>query len=283
VTYRGHHSRADLGLRAPRSRSTNITPERGGCTRHYGGTKLGVTATTSHDVCRRVWKNWQNYHMDVHGWADIAYTAGYCQHGYSFAGRGLRVRTGANGTDAGNQSFYAFTFIGGEGDVPTVDALDALDWLVRNARADGAGSIFNNHSDHKATSCAGSFLRTYTLGQRAGAAPGSAPSTPTVPTLPAQLSHLLEDDDMHLIRENDGTNKGRISAVIAGVRVSLHSPEEVTVLSRYTPTGTTLAAAVTEREVTILDAILQRRDDHLARLQAGRDAAAAAAAGQVQP
>lgn len=181
MAHKGHLSRAQLRLREPRSRSTSITPARGGVTRHYGGGPARIdTSPAGHGRCESVWRDWQAYHMDRRGWADVAYTAGYCQHGYSFAGRGLGVRTAANGTDAGNQSWYAFTFIGGGDEVPTADALDALDWLVAQARAAGAGDGFNSHSDHKPTDCAGDFLRRYQLGERDGATP-VAPSVPATP------------------------------------------------------------------------------------------------------
>lgn len=184
MAHRGHLSRAQLGLRSPRSRSTNITPSKGGCTRHYGGSTLGISLDLSgHARCISVWRGWQNYHMDSHKWADIAYTAGYCQHGYTFAGRGFGVRTAANGTNKGNQSWYAFTFIGGGSDIPSTDALDALDWLVVQARNDGAGNSFNAHSDHKPTACPGNFLRNYTFGNRTGAQkpPSTTPATPPKP------------------------------------------------------------------------------------------------------
>lgn len=155
----GFLSRAQLGLRAPRSVSHNINPERGGCTKHYGGPG---SAPKSHPDCLKRWRAWQDYHMDGHGWVDIAYTAGYCNHGYIFAGRGYGVRTAAQGTDVGNQTAYAFVWIGGDRDNPTRAALDALDWLVVDARKNGsAGKLFNNHRDWHSTGCPGDYLARY--------------------------------------------------------------------------------------------------------------------------
>jgi hypothetical protein len=157
----GFVSRLAWSARLPRSYSKNITPGKGGCAKHYAGPKVVIN---SHADCIRVWKGWQTYHMDGHGWADIAYTGGYCQHGYAFAGRGFRVRTAANGTNDGNQRFYAFCWIGGEDQEPTPEALNALEWWIKEARADGdAGEAVVNHSDLNSTSCPGKYLKAWKM------------------------------------------------------------------------------------------------------------------------
>jgi len=66
----GKLSRADLGLRPPRSRSLNIHPAKGGCTLHWGGAGSRID---DHGDCERIWKAWQDFHMDTRGWVDIAY------------------------------------------------------------------------------------------------------------------------------------------------------------------------------------------------------------------
>lgn len=183
----GFISRADWGARAPRSVSRNITPGRGGCTKHYGGPPPTIR---THSDCVRTWKGWQNYHMDTHGWVDIAYTAGFCQHGYVLAGRGYGIRTAANGTNTSNQNYYAFTWIGGEGQTPTRAALDALDWLILDARKNGgAGLDIKNHRDQNKTACPGNPLAAYK--------PLSTPSTPE-----------KEEEDMKwIIAQEGGTPK----------------------------------------------------------------------------
>lgn len=161
-TIKGFHSRADLGLRKPESRSMFFFPERGGVTLHYGGPAQKIT---NHNQCKARWKSWQDYHMDTHGWVDIAYTGGFCDHGYAFAGRGAFVRTAANGTNAGNDGWYAVTWIGGHGETPTPAALRAAAWWVKELRDHGrAGPGINNHSDHKNTACAGDPLRLFIAG-----------------------------------------------------------------------------------------------------------------------
>lgn len=132
----GFRSRDDLGLRPPDRVSYNITPERGGCAFHWGGPAPRIR---SHADCENTWRAWQRFHMDTRGWTDVAYTAAFCQHGYVLAGRGLGVRTAAQGTNDGNARFHAFVWIGGVGMVPTGAALDAFEWLVSNAREHGTG------------------------------------------------------------------------------------------------------------------------------------------------
>lgn len=161
MSYAGFTTRATTALARPRSVSRNITPAQGGVTIHYGGPRVGITANTPHSRCLAVWRSWQNYHMRTHGWADIAYTGGFCQHGYLLAGRGIGVRTAANGTNTANQSYYALCWIGGDGDTPTQDALDACDEGILQLRAAGAGLRVASHQDWVSTSCAGEALTAH--------------------------------------------------------------------------------------------------------------------------
>lgn len=152
----GFVSRDDAGLRPPKSVSRNITPGRGGVTYHYGGPAQRISR---HEECVRRWAAWQEFHQDERGWVDVAYTGAVCDHGYAFAGRGIGVRTAANGTDAGNQNYYAVVWIGGEGEKPSRAALDAFEWWVATLRRSGAGDRVVPHSYHKATGCPGGYLR----------------------------------------------------------------------------------------------------------------------------
>lgn len=181
MTFRGLRTRAQIGLRAPRSISRAITPggASGGVTLHYGGPRVGITGGTSHASCESRWKGWQNYHMDSHKWADIAYTLGACQHGYLLAGRGAGVRTAANGTNIGNQTSYAICWIGGQGDAPTQDALDAIDEGIRRLRAAGAGLRVWSHQDWRSTSCAGPQVTAHARRRNSQAIPAAAEAPAT--------------------------------------------------------------------------------------------------------
>lgn len=152
----GFVTRAQAGLRPPRSISKNIDAKNGGVALHYGGSNV---PTSGHDSCISRWKSWQNYHMDGHGWVDIAYSMGVCQHGYAFAGRGAGVRTAANGTNYGNSTHYAVCWIGGAQQTPTPEALSAIAWCINALRSGGnAGRSVKPHRFFKATGCPGNIL-----------------------------------------------------------------------------------------------------------------------------
>jgi hypothetical protein len=204
----GHVSRAAAGLRAPRSVSRNITPARGGVGVHYGGPAQRLT---SHAQCIARWKFWQDFHMSP-GWAgtsnggaDIAYNFGFCDHGYTFAGRGLGVRSAGNGTNAGNQNFYAAVWLGGEGERPSSAALDALEWIILECRNNGAGAQVRPHSWFKSTACCGNPLRAHlpnvhnkTIG--ASTVPVVPDPEPTTPDMEAFLMSIPEEEARFLRR-----------------------------------------------------------------------------------
>jgi len=153
-------SRSDIGLRAPRSVSRNITPQHGGVAVHWGGPRQGTTGSSCN--CASTWRNWQNFHMNSRGWADIAYNFGFCNHGNVFAGRGFSTRSAANGTNAGNQNYYAACWIGGQGETPSKAARDALSWIVLEARNKGrAGRGVLPHSRFTGSTCPGQNLTNY--------------------------------------------------------------------------------------------------------------------------
>lgn len=181
----GFVSRAEWGASRPDSVSRNITPHLGGVTFHYGGPPQNLFG--DHALCVRRVRQWQSYHMGTKGWSDIAYTGLFCNHGFAFAGRGAGVRTAANGTNPGNQSWYAVTWLGGDGEVPTWEAIAAGAWWVQNLRDHGnAAHRVNNHSDHKATACAGNPIRErLELFLPNGHAVPVGPSAPPVAPAPA--------------------------------------------------------------------------------------------------
>lgn len=157
MTYRGFRTREQLGLRPPKSRSTNVRPQDGGVAVHWGGT--GNTPA-EHAGCEERWRAWQAYHMDTKRWADIAYNFGWCQHGYVLAGRGYGVRSAAQGTDDGNDRYMAAVFVGGQDGPPAGgDAFDALEWVIAECRRLGAGLDVRPHSEFHDTSCCGDHIR----------------------------------------------------------------------------------------------------------------------------
>lgn len=152
----GFETRADCGLRRPKSFSRRIAPNKGGIAVHYGGPAQKLDG---HAECKRRWKGWQGFHMDERGWSDLAYTMGVCDHGFAFAGRGAGVRTAANGTNAGNDSFYAVVWLGGDGEQPSALAQDAIEWCIQELRVNGgAGTSVRPHRSFRSTSCPGGPL-----------------------------------------------------------------------------------------------------------------------------
>lgn len=183
----GFLSRADLDLARPKSISRRITPGQGGTAVHYGGNPV---RKRNHQDCIDTWRAWQAFHMRAkslggRGWTDIAYTGGFCDHGYAMAGRGAGIRTGANGTNYGNDNFYAVTWIGGDGQTPTQAAIDALEWWINELRrAGGAAARVVPHRFFKSTGCPGGPLVVHA--NRLDRAKIHTPDTPTPE----------EDDDM---------------------------------------------------------------------------------------
>lgn len=179
--------RSAWGARPPRSVSTNITPGSGGVAVHYWGGNTGVAP--DHGRCAPAVRAGQAFHMDGRGWADIAYSAIACPHGYLFEGRWIGRRTAANGSNDGNQRFYAVCYLGGDGDPLTDAGLHAIRDGIDALRAAGAGAQIVGHRDLFSTSCPGT--RLYDWVRRGAPRPGGQPGPGPGPTPPPE-----EDDDM---------------------------------------------------------------------------------------
>lgn len=150
-------SRSEWGARPPRNKSSNITPENGGVTVHYVGS--GSVARSDHADCAGQVRSIQNQHMDNNGWADIAYSFLVCVHDYAFVGRGYHTRTAANGTDSGNQNWYAVCgLVGDADDIPDGMVKAYRSTIARLRGTGGAADGINGHRDHRSTSCPGEQL-----------------------------------------------------------------------------------------------------------------------------
>lgn len=64
-------------------------------------------------------RSWQTYHMDTHGWSDIAYQEAIDQLGNVYALRGLRVQSAANGTSSLNERYGALLLVLAPGEQPS--------------------------------------------------------------------------------------------------------------------------------------------------------------------
>lgn len=64
-------------------------------------------------------RGWQAYHMDEHGWSDIAYQEAIDQDGNTYECRGLRIQSAANGDEDVNQRFGALLLVLSPGEQPS--------------------------------------------------------------------------------------------------------------------------------------------------------------------
>lgn len=176
-------TRAEWGARPARGAIGNINPE--GVTVHYNGPAFGGFPW-DHGRCAQMVRGTQAFHLDGRGWADIAYTACVCPHGFVFEGRGVRQRTAAQGTNEGNRRSLALMFLAGEGEPITEEArAAALWWANEVARV----PLRWAHRDWHSTACPGGTLAVW---KAAGFPPpgleGAAPTAPPPPPPPPTVT-----------------------------------------------------------------------------------------------
>lgn len=186
-------TRAEWGARQPAGSIGSINPE--GITVHYNGPAFGGFPW-DHGRCAQLVRGTQAFHLDGRGWADIAYTACVCPHGFVFEGRGVRQRTAAQGTNAGNARSLALMFLIGEGEPATDEARAvAMWWANEVARV----PLKWGHRDWHSTACPGEplqFWRNVGFPSPTIASPTAPPPPPVVPdvvtppppTLPARAT-----------------------------------------------------------------------------------------------
>lgn len=179
-----------------------------GVTFHWEGPHMG---DFPHSKCAFKVRVIERYHELTRGWADIAYNALVCPHGYVFEGRGPGVKSAANGTDLGNDTHYAVCYLGGVGDGFTDEGKqgmeDAREWL----RDEGdAGKAVNGHRDHKSTQCPGDeiydWLHTHRWDEEFTAATANIKSGMSIPKVLADVRKVLAaDPDLIGFQEIGGT------------------------------------------------------------------------------
>lgn len=148
MTYRGHRTRDQIGLRAPRSRSFNIDPD--GLLFHWPGHNVWLgSLAEAESFMRRV----QHDHMAGNGWSDFAYSMG-TWGGWTFSGRGRGVRTAANGTNAANGTKHAVLVMKGPDEPLDAGDIDGM-WAAWNMLGKGHHGV---HSDVRPTLCAGPYV-----------------------------------------------------------------------------------------------------------------------------
>lgn len=147
-------SRDSWDARTPK-RTTFIASAKG-VKGHYTGGFVTTRVVTDHEECNRLIREIQNFHMDIRGWNDIAYSMIACDHGFS-VGRGAHVLTAANGPGL-NMDHYSILLLRGNSGAKKLT--DALKFNFHEARKylmtfGDAGKEIKGHRDGYSTDCPG--------------------------------------------------------------------------------------------------------------------------------
>lgn len=154
-------TRKAWGARRPTSTTPLPVKDAKGVALHYSASH----APASHSACAASVRAIQNMHMDDNDWNDVAYSHIFCIHGYAFQCRGIGKRTAANGSNKGNNEYYAICVLGTD-NKDRADITPKLRWsLTRgfywyDTHIPG-GARFRPHSDFFATACPGDELRAF--------------------------------------------------------------------------------------------------------------------------
>lgn len=106
-------------------------------------------------------RGWQNFHMDGHGWSDIAYNEAIDQDGNVYVLRGLRNRSAANGDTTTNGTHSALLLVLAAGETPSVAMVAAVRRRIARHRELFPGSTrIVGHQDIRPepTSCPGPIV-----------------------------------------------------------------------------------------------------------------------------
>jgi hypothetical protein len=203
-------ARAIWGARPPKTVTPIPGPVRGVAI-HYEGPHMG--AYTPADAVALV-RGIQRFHMDTRGWADIAYTAVVDRFGRVFEGRGPGVRTAAQGTNDGNDHYYAVCYLAGVDDPLTDDARVGVRAAVGWLRVAGhAGDEIRPHSSFHSTACPGDELRAYC--RTLTSLPPVPPPIPAPP--PSPVPHRRRSQ-MFMVQHPNGVVD--LCTLVAGNKVS---------------------------------------------------------------
>jgi hypothetical protein len=156
-------ARRSWGARPPKNRTPLSKAAQKGTALHYSGSNSDEQA--DHANCAARVRSIQNFHMDVRGWSDIAYSYIICKHGYTFECRGLGIRTAAQGTNSGNDAFHAACFLGDDSinrdDVTDVGRVAIRDTIAMCNGWTTHSDTVRPHSWFHPTACPGDELRRW--------------------------------------------------------------------------------------------------------------------------
>lgn len=184
---------------------------------HWEGTTLGDYPASSVPAMLR---SIQAFHMDTRGWWDIAYNLIVDRSGQVWEGRGVQVRSAANGTAAANAESLAVCALVGPGDTIPPELFDGVAEAIGVCRAEGAaGDVLHVHHDWVATACPGPDLTAFV---QAGAVPPQAAPGPVAPIDCRDLPPGPPDDGSRVLSEGDRGDD--VAAVQAGLAGHGHPP-----------------------------------------------------------
>lgn len=129
-------TRADWGARPSRGAVALDAAEVEGDALHWPGMARPINAVGEAGKARiaSALRGWQNYHMDVRGWSDIAYQIAVDQEGRAWTLRGLNIRSGANGNGDVNRRFGAILLIVAPGEQPSAKMKETVKQVLRDFR-----------------------------------------------------------------------------------------------------------------------------------------------------
>ncbi|MFW6776057.1 peptidoglycan recognition family protein [Nocardioides sp. CPCC 205120] len=149
------YSRADWRADRPTGSHALVPSQVVGVALHWPA--MGKKRLVTRDEIAQALRGWQDFHQGK-GWSDIGYQVAVDQNGNRWDLRGLRARSGANGTNALNRRYVAVLLILGEGEQPTEQMLREVRTLLGDIRDlyPGAVSVVG-HGDIRpgGTACPG--------------------------------------------------------------------------------------------------------------------------------
>lgn len=157
-------TRKEWGAASPKNRTALVKVQQRGTAVHYSGSN--ADELSEHSNCAKRVLSIQRFHMQSRGWSDIAYSFLACKHGFVFEGRGVGIRTAANGTNSGNDGYHAVCFLGDDTanrDDVTDPGRRAIKDAVLRCNAWTSRKEVRPHSFFKPTGCPGDELRSWII------------------------------------------------------------------------------------------------------------------------
>lgn len=177
--------RSEWAARASRGATALLASQVDGDVLHWPGMTKPIDATG--DIGKRriasALRGWQNYHMDVRGWSDIAYQIAVDQAGRAWTLRGLNIRSGANGNADVNLRYGAVLLVLAPGEKPSTAMVATTKAVLADFKKRFAGARAKpyGHRDVRpaGTDCPGPLA--YAAIQAGTFTPGPTPPPPPPP------------------------------------------------------------------------------------------------------